>query len=213
MTPAGWMTGMEHGGIAASPFTQVVPRLIFWYSVVCASPNFLPLLKPSFPISIGPKSTLYCLTKMKGVLSWDCVVLGSSSSKHRWSWGTVCCDFLKVKLRVDENQPRLLTVPSYVLVEMSLCTILSHVYHGWNSLSGFVEEDSPYASDGQKGTYYFEFCRPLRTMDRIQQVRNRLLIRMLCTAICRHYASWVYHKIPCCYNQIYLESETISKNC
>lgn len=35
--------------------------------------------------------------------------------------------------------------------------------------SGFVEEDSPYASDGQKGTYYFEFSRPLRTMDRIQQ--------------------------------------------
>ncbi|XP_041018338.1 uncharacterized protein LOC121260499 [Juglans microcarpa x Juglans regia] len=35
--------------------------------------------------------------------------------------------------------------------------------------SGFVEEDSPYASDGQKGTYYFEFSRPLRTMDRLQQ--------------------------------------------
>lgn len=36
--------------------------------------------------------------------------------------------------------------------------------------AGFVEEDSPYASDGQKGTYYFEFSRPLRTMDRLQQV-------------------------------------------
>ncbi|KAL9435519.1 hypothetical protein AB3S75_021734 [Citrus x aurantiifolia] len=35
--------------------------------------------------------------------------------------------------------------------------------------SGFVEEDSPYASGGQKGTYYFEFSRPLRTMDHIQQ--------------------------------------------
>ncbi|CAL5378570.1 unnamed protein product [Camellia sinensis] len=35
--------------------------------------------------------------------------------------------------------------------------------------SGFVEEDSPYASAGQKGTYYFEFSRPLRTMDRLQQ--------------------------------------------
>uniref|UniRef100_A0A5B7A909 Cytochrome c-552/DMSO reductase-like haem-binding domain-containing protein n=1 Tax=Davidia involucrata TaxID=16924 RepID=A0A5B7A909_DAVIN len=35
--------------------------------------------------------------------------------------------------------------------------------------SGFVEEDSPYASSGQKGTYYFEFSRPLRTMDRLQQ--------------------------------------------
>ncbi|KAG5525448.1 hypothetical protein RHGRI_031939 [Rhododendron griersonianum] len=35
--------------------------------------------------------------------------------------------------------------------------------------SGFVEGDSPYATSGQKGTYYFEFSRPLRTMDRLQQ--------------------------------------------
>ncbi|XP_073313904.1 uncharacterized protein [Primulina huaijiensis] len=35
--------------------------------------------------------------------------------------------------------------------------------------SGFTEDDSPYTSDGQKGTYFFEFSRPLRTMDRIQQ--------------------------------------------
>lgn len=35
--------------------------------------------------------------------------------------------------------------------------------------SGFVEEDSPYAKDGQKGTYFFEFSRPLRTLDRLQQ--------------------------------------------
>ncbi|KAI4365718.1 hypothetical protein MLD38_021682 [Melastoma candidum] len=35
--------------------------------------------------------------------------------------------------------------------------------------SGFVEEDSPYASNGQKGSYIFEFTRPLRTMDRVQQ--------------------------------------------
>ncbi|GAV83061.1 EB_dh domain-containing protein [Cephalotus follicularis] len=35
--------------------------------------------------------------------------------------------------------------------------------------SGFVEEDNPYASGGQKGTYYFEFSRPLRTTDRLQQ--------------------------------------------
>ncbi|KAK1291701.1 hypothetical protein QJS10_CPB17g01053 [Acorus calamus] len=35
--------------------------------------------------------------------------------------------------------------------------------------SGFVAEDSPYAQGGQKGTYYFEFSRPLRTMDRHQQ--------------------------------------------
>ncbi|CAA6653962.1 unnamed protein product [Spirodela intermedia] len=37
------------------------------------------------------------------------------------------------------------------------------------SHSGFVEKDSPYSSDGQKGTYYFEFSRPLRTVDRLQQ--------------------------------------------
>ncbi|XP_078160253.1 heme binding protein [Carex rostrata] len=48
-------------------------------------------------------------------------------------------------------------------------------WHGawWhNSLmlhSGYVEGDSPYATQGQKGTYYFEFSRPLRTMDRFQQ--------------------------------------------
>ncbi|KAK0580882.1 hypothetical protein LWI29_007413 [Acer saccharum] len=35
--------------------------------------------------------------------------------------------------------------------------------------SGFVEQDSPYASGNPKGTYYFEFSRPLRTTDRLQQ--------------------------------------------
>ncbi|KAK3022764.1 hypothetical protein RJ639_046727, partial [Escallonia herrerae] len=35
--------------------------------------------------------------------------------------------------------------------------------------SGFIEEDSPYGSPGQKGTYYFEFSRPLRTLDHLQQ--------------------------------------------
>ncbi|XP_074361741.1 uncharacterized protein LOC141701958 [Apium graveolens] len=35
--------------------------------------------------------------------------------------------------------------------------------------SGFVEEDSPYADANKKGTYYFEFSRPLRTMDHLQQ--------------------------------------------
>ncbi|KAL2514032.1 heme binding [Forsythia ovata] len=35
--------------------------------------------------------------------------------------------------------------------------------------SGYVEEDSPYTSSDQKGTYYFEFTRPMRTMDRLQQ--------------------------------------------
>lgn len=48
-------------------------------------------------------------------------------------------------------------------------------WHGawWHSSfttqSGYVVEDSPYTPDGQKGTYYFEFSRPLRTMDRLQQ--------------------------------------------
>ncbi|XP_031274107.1 uncharacterized protein LOC116132586 [Pistacia vera] len=42
-------------------------------------------------------------------------------------------------------------------------------HSSFNVHSGFVEEDSPYASGGQKGTYYFEFSRPLRTMDRLQQ--------------------------------------------
>ncbi|KAI5658549.1 hypothetical protein M9H77_27342 [Catharanthus roseus] len=35
--------------------------------------------------------------------------------------------------------------------------------------SGFVVEDSPFASSGKAGTYFFEFSRPLRTMDRLQQ--------------------------------------------
>ncbi|KAK6159808.1 hypothetical protein DH2020_003189 [Rehmannia glutinosa] len=38
-----------------------------------------------------------------------------------------------------------------------------------NNWKGFIEDDSPYGSSGQKGTYYFEFSRPLRTMDRLQQ--------------------------------------------
>ncbi|TKY52445.1 hypothetical protein E2542_SST23967 [Spatholobus suberectus] len=35
--------------------------------------------------------------------------------------------------------------------------------------SGFVEDESPYAENGKKGTYFFEFSRPLRTMDHLQQ--------------------------------------------
>ncbi|XP_051146848.1 uncharacterized protein LOC127262272 [Andrographis paniculata] len=35
--------------------------------------------------------------------------------------------------------------------------------------SGFIEDDSPYGSSDQKGTYYFEFSRRLRTTDRLQQ--------------------------------------------
>ncbi|XP_038980466.1 uncharacterized protein LOC103700994 [Phoenix dactylifera] len=48
-------------------------------------------------------------------------------------------------------------------------------WHGawWHSSltfhSGYLEEDSPYARSDQKGTYIFEFSRPLRTMDRFQQ--------------------------------------------
>lgn len=42
-------------------------------------------------------------------------------------------------------------------------------HSSFNVHSGFVEEDSPYTSDSQKGTYFFEFSRPLRTMDRLQQ--------------------------------------------
>lgn len=39
-------------------------------------------------------------------------------------------------------------------------------------LTGFVEDESPYAENGKKGTYFFEFSRPLRTMDHLQQVRT-----------------------------------------
>ncbi|KAE9611865.1 hypothetical protein Lalb_Chr06g0166951 [Lupinus albus] len=35
--------------------------------------------------------------------------------------------------------------------------------------SGFVADESPYAENGKKGTYFFEFSRPLRTMDHLQQ--------------------------------------------
>nr|XP_010921464.1 uncharacterized protein LOC105045011 [Elaeis guineensis]XP_010921465.1 uncharacterized protein LOC105045011 [Elaeis guineensis] len=48
-------------------------------------------------------------------------------------------------------------------------------WHGawWHSSltfhSGYLEEESPYGESGQKGTYIFEFSRPLRTMDRFQQ--------------------------------------------
>ncbi|VAH90230.1 unnamed protein product [Triticum turgidum subsp. durum] len=48
-------------------------------------------------------------------------------------------------------------------------------WHGawWHSSltfhSGFVDDDSPYGKKDDKGTYYFEFSRPLRTMDQFQQ--------------------------------------------
>lgn len=45
--------------------------------------------------------------------------------------------------------------------------------------SGFVEADNPYGTSGQKGTYYFEFSRPLRTMDRLQQVWNSLMLNLV----------------------------------
>jgi hypothetical protein len=35
--------------------------------------------------------------------------------------------------------------------------------------SGFVDDDNPYGKQDEKGTYYFEFSRPLRTMDQFQQ--------------------------------------------
>jgi hypothetical protein len=40
----------------------------------------------------------------------------------------------------------------------------------WNLLPGFVVDDDPYGKQDDKGTYYFEFSRPLRTMDQFQQV-------------------------------------------
>ncbi|XP_004984604.2 FIP1[III]-like protein [Setaria italica] len=48
-------------------------------------------------------------------------------------------------------------------------------WHGawWHSSltvhSGFVDDDNPYGKQDEKGTYYFEFSRPLRTMDQFQQ--------------------------------------------
>ncbi|KAL2323725.1 hypothetical protein Fmac_028104 [Flemingia macrophylla] len=35
--------------------------------------------------------------------------------------------------------------------------------------TSFVEDESPYSENGKKGTYFFEFSRPLRTMDHLQQ--------------------------------------------
>ncbi|KAG9457829.1 hypothetical protein H6P81_002337 [Aristolochia fimbriata] len=42
-------------------------------------------------------------------------------------------------------------------------------HDSFNVHSGFLEGDSPFGTSGQKGTYYFEFSRPIRTMDRLQQ--------------------------------------------
>ncbi|PIN10060.1 hypothetical protein CDL12_17351 [Handroanthus impetiginosus] len=42
-------------------------------------------------------------------------------------------------------------------------------HSSFSTHSGYVEDDSPYGSSGHEGTYYFEFSRPLRTMDRLQQ--------------------------------------------
>ncbi|EPS61876.1 hypothetical protein M569_12919, partial [Genlisea aurea] len=40
-------------------------------------------------------------------------------------------------------------------------------HSSFSTRSGYIEEDSPYGSSGRKGTYFFEFSRPLRTMDRL----------------------------------------------
>ncbi|KAL1535038.1 hypothetical protein AAHA92_31139 [Salvia divinorum] len=42
-------------------------------------------------------------------------------------------------------------------------------HSSFSTHTGYIEVDSPYGSSGQKGTYYFEFSRPLRTMDLLQQ--------------------------------------------
>ena len=39
-------------------------------------------------------------------------------------------------------------------------------------VTGFIEDESPYGEKGKRGTYFFEFSRPLRTMDRFQQVKT-----------------------------------------
>ncbi|KAG5627794.1 hypothetical protein H5410_013012 [Solanum commersonii] len=42
-------------------------------------------------------------------------------------------------------------------------------WHSSLTHSGFIKDDSPYSSSNQSGAYYFEFSRPLRTVDRLQQ--------------------------------------------
>ncbi|KAG6406293.1 hypothetical protein SASPL_133893 [Salvia splendens] len=42
-------------------------------------------------------------------------------------------------------------------------------HSSFSTNTGYIEVDSPYGSSGQKGTYYFEFSRPLRTMDLLQR--------------------------------------------
>lgn len=52
---------------------------------------------------------------------------------------------------------------------MYMCVYLLSWYN-YLMMTGFVEDESPYSEQGKKGTYYFEFSRPLRTLDRLQQV-------------------------------------------
>jgi hypothetical protein len=49
--------------------------------------------------------------------------------------------------------------------------------------SGFVDDDSPYGKQDDKGTYYFEFSRPLRTMDQFQQVLIYYLVSFFSTLL------------------------------
>ena len=72
---------------------------------------------------------------------------------------------------------RLLLLFIFFIFPFSLCACVLIVIHVRMLIfailnSGFIEDDSPYASSGKKGTYYFEFSRSLRTMDRLQQVQN-----------------------------------------
>ena len=60
-----------------------------------------------------------------------------------------------------------------IVVSFGYCaSFCSKLLNSQICLTGFVEDESPYAENGKKGTYFFEFSRPLRTMDHLQQVRN-----------------------------------------
>jgi len=95
--------------------------------------------------------------------------LGMSSSKNPMNF---------VELETCQTHPRSSKSSMYFCVSLYKCwpkqiyvqVKLYHLIIMWNLLPGFVDDDNPYGKQDEKGTYYFEFSRPLRTMDQFQQV-------------------------------------------
>lgn len=71
------------------------------------------------------------------------------------------------QLCIPRNFLNAFLLETYIL---SLCLSVCSFVNLLLFPAGLVEDDNPFIADNGKGAYTFEFSRPLRTMDRLQQV-------------------------------------------